>query len=231
MQQLRRRQHGPHPVERGAHLLGAADTVAHVRGSDVVAKARARERVEHALLDEAPAGVVRARSPPRVRDDRRALVRREPQGLDTEADPQVITQRTPAIAHRLREHLGHAQVALDASRHRYVGTAHAHWLGQQVGEHDELDAGLAERREHLLDVAEEQPVGTDDEHALALEREPVRVEEVGGAVQGDDGLAGAGAALDDEHAGELGPDDLVLLALDGGDDVGEAAGAGRLDGA
>ena len=77
--------------------------------------------------------------------------------------------------------------------------------GDEVGEHRQLDAGLAERRQHLLDVAEEQPVGADHEHALALEREPVGVEEVGGAVQGHDGLAGAGAALHDEHAGQRRP--------------------------
>ena len=103
-------------------------------------------------------------------------------------------------------------------------------LGEEVGEHRQLDAGLAERRQHLLDVAEEQPVGADDEHALALEREAVGVEQVGGPVQGDDRLAGAGAALHDEDAGQLGADDLVLLALDGGDDVGEAAGAAGLEG-
>ena len=101
---------------------------------------------------------------------------------------------------------------------------------EEVGEHRQLDAGLAEARQHLLDVAEEQPVGADDEHALALEREAVRVEEVGGAVERDDGLAGAGAALHDEHAGQLGADDLVLLALDRGDDVGQPPGAGLLEG-
>ena len=98
-------------------------------------------------------------------------------------------------------------------------------VGEQVGQHGQLDAGLAEGRQHLLDVAEEEAVGADDEHALALEREPVGVEEVGGPVEGDDGLAGAGPALHDEDAGQLGADDLVLLALDGGDDVGEATGA------
>ena len=71
---------------------------------------------------------------------------------------------------------------------------------EEVGQHRQLDAGLAEAREHLLDVAEEEPVGADHEHALALEREPVGVEQVGGAVEGDDRLAGAGAALHDEHA-------------------------------
>ena len=43
------------------------------------------------------------------------------------------------------------------------------------------------------------------------------------------GLAGARAALHHQHAGQRGPDDLVLLALDGGDDVADAPGAGRLE--
>ena len=153
----------------------------------------------------------------------------EAQRLEAEADAQVGAQRALAVADRLGEHLGHAQVALDPARDRLVGAPHGDRSRQQVGQHDQLDAGLAERRQHLLDVAEEQPVRADDEHALALEREPVRVEQVGGAVQRHDGLAGARAALHDQDPGQLGPDDLVLLALDGGDDVAEPAGAGRLE--
>ena len=48
-------------------------------------------------------------------------------------------------------------------------------------------------------------------------------------MQRHDGLAGAGAALDDEHAVLRRADDLVLLALDGGDDVAERAGAATLE--
>ena len=82
----------------------------------------------------------------------------------------------------------------------------------------------------LLDVAEEERVGPDHQHALALEGEPVGVEEVGGPVEGDRRLARARAALDHQHPGQRGPDDLVLLALDGGDDVGHPAGAGPVEG-
>ena len=85
-----------------------------------------------------------------------------------------------------------------------VAAPHAHVV-DQVGQHRQLDAGLAERRQHLLDVAEEQAVGPDDQHALALEREAVRVEEVGGPVQRHDGLAGAGTALHHQHAGQRRP--------------------------
>ena len=78
-------------------------------------------------------------------------------------------------------------------------------VGHQVGGDRDLDAGLAQRRQHLLDVGEEQPVRPDDQHALALEREAVGVEEVRGAVQRDHGLAGARPALDDEHARAAAP--------------------------
>ena len=106
--------------------------------------------------------------------------------------------------------------------------AHSHVV-HQVVQHDLFDAGLTERGQHSLDVAQEHPVGSDDEHALVLEREPVGVEQVGGAVERDDRLAGAGSALHDEHPGLRAADDLVLLALDGGDDVAELSGAATFE--
>ncbi len=49
-------------------------------------------------------------------------------------------------------------------------------------------------------------------------------------MQGDGGLAGAGAALHDEDAAVRGADDAVLLGLDGLHDVVHAAGAGGVEG-
>ncbi len=46
-------------------------------------------------------------------------------------------------------------------------------------------------------------------------------------MQRDRGLAGARTALDDEDTAEVRPDDLVLLGLDGLDDVAHAAGPAR----
>ena len=65
-------------------------------------------------------------------------------------------------------------------------------VGHEVGEHDLLDSGLAERRQDAFDVAQEDPVRPDDEDALVLEREAVGVQQVGGPVEGDHRLAGAG---------------------------------------
>ena len=89
-------------------------------------------------------------------------------------------------------------------------------------------AALAQGRQDMFDVAQEQRVGPDDEHALALERETVGVEQIGGPVQRHRRLARPGAALHDEHPGEVGPDDLVLLPLDGRDDVPHEPRAGPL---
>ena len=49
-------------------------------------------------------------------------------------------------------------------------------------------------------------------------------------MQGDGGLAGAGAALHDQHPLVRGADDAVLLGLDGLHDVAHAAGAGGVEG-
>ena len=57
----------------------------------------------------------------------------------------------------------------------------------------------------------------------------MRVEEERGAVERDRGLPCAGAAGDDEHAGKVGADHVVLLGLDRGDDVGHASGPPALE--
>ena len=55
----------------------------------------------------------------------------------------------------------------------------------------------------------------DEQHAAAAVAEPrVGVQQVRRAVQRDDGLAGAGAAVDDERAAGAGADDGVLVGLD-----------------
>ena len=57
----------------------------------------------------------------------------------------------------------------------------------------------------------------------------MRIEEVGGTVEGDRGLAGAGTSADHQDAGQLGADRLVLLGLDRRDDVAHAPGAVALE--
>ena len=64
------------------------------------------------------------------------------------------------------------------------------------------DAALPERRQHVLDVAQEQGVRPDHEDALALEGEAVCVEKVCGPVQRHRRLARSRPSLDHHDTGE-----------------------------
>ena len=233
VEQLGRREQRPHPIECLAGLRCAAQHVLDLARTDLGIVERSRERRPELALDEPSAAVVTAEPTPRSLDDARRLVDAQPYVAGAERDDEVVPQRPLAVADRIVDDVGHAVVALEAGGHRRVVAVcpgpEERDVGNQVGEHDLLHAGLAERRQHPLDVAEEDPIRPDDEHSLIFEREPVGVEEVRRPVERDDGLAGAGTALHDEHSVLGRSDDLVLLTLDGGDDVAERAGATALE--
>ncbi len=66
---------------------------------------------------------------------------------------------------------------------------------------------------------------TDEQHTAPLVTQPgVGVDQVGGAVQGDDGLSGTRATVDDKCAGRSGADDRILLGLDGAQDIAHPGG-------
>jgi hypothetical protein len=88
---------------------------------------------------------------------------------------------------------------------------------------------LAERGKHIPDVGEEGEVRAHDHDPAPGHLLLVRVQEVRHPVQADRGLAGAGRPLHAHGGRRAGPDDVVLLGLDRGDDVAHRAGAGPLD--
>ena len=204
------------------------------RWSDLGIAIRGGQRSPHLGLDELATAVVSTESATGVLDDPGGLLGAQPDITGAKGDHQVVSQRPFAVVDRLIDHVGHALVALDPSRRRAVGAdvivrpeeLHA---GHEVGEHDLLDTGFAQRRQHALDVPQEHAVRSDDEHSLVLEREPMRVEQVRSTVQGHNGLARTRATLHDEHPVLRRADDLVLLALDRGDDVSERPGAPTLE--
>jgi hypothetical protein len=213
-----------HIRSSASRTSGRVEPLAHLPGS--TGRGRCRPAPRTPRLHEAAAGVVASGSGAGVGRRCRALRSTSTSAASAPvAHPQVLAQRPLAVAHRPGQHPAMRRSPFTRAASP-ASTPGAGASVDEVGEHRQLDPGLAERGQHLLDVAEEEPVGADHEHALALEREPVGVEQVGGPVQRHHRLAGAGAALDDEHPGQRGPDDLVLLALDGGDDVAEAPGAG-----
>src|SRR5207244_472944 len=78
---------------------------------------------------------------------------------------------------------------------------------------------LAERGQDVADVRQEGPVGPDHNHPAPPYLLPVRVQQVRDAVQPDGGLPGAGRALHADRLRGIGPDDIVLVGLDGCHDV------------
>ena len=93
-------------------------------------------------------------------------------------------------------------------------------LGDEVPQGADLHALLSEAREDVGDVGQVGLARTDEQHAAPVVTEArVGVEEVGGAVQGDDGLSRPRTAVDDEGAGGARADDRVLVGLDGAEHV------------
>jgi hypothetical protein len=116
--------------------------------------------------------------------------------MDAKTDGDIGPQRPLPITHGLRQHLGHPQITLDRGNGLGRKPVDTDPRPKKVAEHGDLDSCFTERRQHLLDVGEEQSIGADDEHTLPLEGETVGVEQVGGAMERHDGLARAGPTLD-----------------------------------
>ena len=115
------------------------------------------------------------------------------------------------------QQLGHPVGPLDVGDRRLVVSRRAVAV-DDLTERPQRDRGLAEGRQHPLDVAHEDTRGTDDEDAAGLVAPAVVVEEVRRAVQRHDRLAGARSSRDRHDALARRADRLVLLGLDGGDD-------------
>jgi hypothetical protein len=122
----------------------------------------------------------------------------------------------------------HAGVGLDRGRLRAVGPGHRD-LRDQALDRPLGDVHLAQSRQHVTDEGQVRGTGADDQHPVPGQPLAVLVEQEGGAVQADGRLAGPRAALDAERLAQRRPDQVVLLGLDGGDDVAHRADARPFD--
>ena len=125
------------------------------------------------------------------------------------------------------DHPSQTRVGLQAGDRRRID-AHRRDARNEVGDGELLDAVLAERRQDVRDVFHERPVRADDENAAPGVALAFRVDQPRGAVEADSGLAGAGAALDDERTVGRMRDQPVLVGLDRRDDVAHVAFAAPL---
>ena len=119
----------------------------------------------------------------------------------------------------------HTRGALGSCGDRLVVASSAQAI-DDLAERSQRHAGLAEARQDAFDVVHEHRRRADDEHAAGLETTAIGVEKVGRAVQGHDGLAGAGSTADRGGATAGSADGFVLLLLDRGDDRVHRAVAG-----
>src|SRR5699024_3279703 len=95
-------------------------------------------------------------------------------------------------------------------------------VGQSAGAH----IVLAEAGQDVGDVVQVGVVRADEQDSSPAVTQPrVGVQQVGGAVQGDDGLAGAGTAVDHQRPARAGSDDGVLIGGDRGQHVPHLRGA------
>ena len=148
-------------------------------------------------LHEAAPGVMRTGTPLGGGHDLCGALRRKGQRCKPVGDGDWPAQRALPLASGPAHDFGHPWVTFQP------GDLGAFVAGSsrslvEAGSGRQLDTCLAQRRQHLVDVAQESGVWADDQDALDLEGEPVRVEEVGRPVQRDRGLTRTGATLDDE---------------------------------
>ena len=224
MQQLRGCEDRPHACDRRAELDDVSQALTQRLEVHVGIASRCSHRSNHLGLDEATRGVVSPIATTRLLDDASTLLGAETQVARAIGNDEVFAQRTLAIADRIRDDTRHAHVTLHTTGLVRLTQADA-VTGNEIGENLLLDSCFTERRQHALDVAEEHTVRSDHEHALVFEWETMRVQQIRGAVQRDDRLAGSGATLHDEHARMRRANDLVLFRLDRRDDVTELTGA------
>ncbi|MGR7003013.1 hypothetical protein ACU686_41965 [Yinghuangia aomiensis] len=154
----------------------------------------------------------------RVQDDLGAAV----------PDPQFARRTGRRVVDGAAQQRHHRGGALEPGHGRTVVVVRGGAV-DEVAEGVQDGAAFAERREDAFDVGGEPRVGADHEDAARAEPLAVPEQQVGDAVQGDGGFAGAGAAADDHRAVGGGADRVVLLLLDGGDDVAHAAVAGAAE--
>ena len=151
------------------------------------------------------------------------------QGRPGEADAQadVFLQGPPPAVEGAPKELTHAGVSFDPSnRHRFLGADLC--LGGDVADGRLDDGFFPERGQDLRDVPQERSARPEHQDALPTQLGMV-VEQEGGPVQPDRGLPGTGSSLHRQQLPQGRPDDLVLLGLNGGDDVEHLAGASPLE--
>jgi hypothetical protein len=228
--QLLGRDRQPRDVERHADGAVRAQVLEH-RRAVLARQRRAREvavlvgeAVEHFAHERTARQVVRLVRAAGARDRVADVLGADHEVVPLDPHRRLLLRHTFPGAHGPADDLAPQQQPLEPGHLPLVDRGRPD-AGDEVAHRRGHHAGLAQRRQHLVDVAQERAGRPHHEHARAFQQAPVGVQEVGRAVQRHRRLAGTRAALHHQRAGQVGADDAVLLGLDGRDDVGHPAGA------
>jgi hypothetical protein len=188
----------------------------------------ADELIDDAVAEELPAGRVRQGALHNAPADAVQGRRLEPDPRQVDVGGESLLDRHKVTQDVAVDHHGHPGVVFQG-RGRVLCPAHANGAAEDLAQRSLLDVELTEGREDLGDVPDERVVRPDDQDPAAPQLLGMCVQEVRRPMQTDGRLPGPRAALDADHLGEGGPDDLVLVRLDRCHDVAHGAGAGPLD--
>ena len=142
-QEVVRREHRPHALERGPDVVVVAQALGHHVGVEL-GPAALGQLLPQPLLDEATAGVVGAGPAAGLAHDPVAGLGRAAEVEDAEADDEVVAEGPLAIAHALGDDLDHAGLAQSTfSTHLAVlakaGLVRSEKRGRNLIQHADID--------------------------------------------------------------------------------------------
>src|SRR5215216_2548450 len=153
--------------------------------------------------------------------DARQRFWREHQHAAIYGDPQLKGHLLWWLLHQAPEHFDHAQAAFDRSGPRIIDaiTGNPKYIGGHRANRAQCDRALSKGGQYARDVVHEDLTRPDHQHTAGFKAATVGVEQVRRAVQCDYRFPSAGSTSDHREALVRRSDRLILLSLNGGDDV------------
>ena len=110
----------------------------------------------------------------------------------------IFTKTTFTIGNCFFNHTGDFLLPLN-TRHLGRFAATKTHIGYKILQNYLFNACFTQRRQHALDVTQEHTVRSNDQNALVFQRKTMRVQQIGGTMQGDNSLPCARATLHHQH--------------------------------
>ena len=149
----------------------------------------------------------------RLRDPRRQLVGGDRDRPRAKRNSQILGRNRDVFRRRRFELIEHVGRALPAARVAIVFTGYLDLRDAELERRSLLHTALAQRRQHVGDVIEEDLVRPDHQHTVAYQSSAMLEQQICGAVQADGGLAGTRPTLHHKALVERRANDHILFGL------------------